>query len=299
MASNLESRGWLTKLQGNVGELLPRCANEQCHANWNLGRLVRRRLEGIRSHSKWYCSEKCFERGALEELHRLMLPASAKSSRPHRIPLGLLLMSHGVIDHYQLTSALLAQRQAGRGRIGEWLREIGAAGEREITKALGEQWGCPVLKTASLYVGICSEIPLRLLEESLMIPVHYVPATRTVYMAFGRTIEYSPLYAIEQMLDCHAVPCAVTETIALREMDVARRSRMREDVVFEGGQTELEMTRIIRNYALQVHADEARFVKAGDYIWVQLRRHDRKVDLLFRVANQQRKPASDRSLELS
>ena len=44
-----------------------------------------------------------------------------------------------------LRAALAAQRAAGSGRLGNWLVRQQSVSEELVTRALGLQWGCPVL----------------------------------------------------------------------------------------------------------------------------------------------------------
>ena len=70
---------------------------------------------------------------------------SPREGHRHRIPLGLVLLEQGWITHPDLRGALMAQRDAGAGRLGSWLVRNQSASEEQVTRALGLQWGCPVL----------------------------------------------------------------------------------------------------------------------------------------------------------
>ena len=71
----------------------------------------------------------------------------------HRVPLGLLLLSRQQLTAAQLRTALEAQRAAGQGKIGEWLRQLGFVTELQVTAALARQWSCPVLITGPGELG--------------------------------------------------------------------------------------------------------------------------------------------------
>jgi len=43
---------------------------------------------------------------------------------------------------------------------------------------------------------------------------------------------------------------------------------------------------VVRNYALQIEADEARFSAARDHLWVRLKGTRQDMDLLFRFQQQ-------------
>ena len=75
-------------------------------------------------------------------LSRRSLPPSGSSfpakpqppAKAHRVPLGLLMLSRGLVDNEQLKKALKAQKDSGSGRVGEWLRHIGAVSEEQVTQ---------------------------------------------------------------------------------------------------------------------------------------------------------------------
>ena len=134
---------------------------------------------------------------------------------PHRVPLGLLLLSRQQVTIAQLRTVLDHQRAAGHGKIGEWLQDFGFVTEQQVVAALARQWSCPVWRADCSPPGSIPlpEIPVLLLESFRMIPVSFVPATLTLHVAFAGGIAYSMLYAIEQMLGCHTEPCLVSPTV--------------------------------------------------------------------------------------
>src|SRR5579884_3507080 len=114
----------------------PECANPQCREN--RGRLPARRWRslGVCLREKWFCGPRCLL-PALEHSIRELLPlAEPPLRRAHRVPIGLLLLRRGVISQAQLREALTLQQKHGEGRLGDWLRHIGAASEEDITRAL-------------------------------------------------------------------------------------------------------------------------------------------------------------------
>ncbi len=121
-----------------------RCESSSCTRRRGLWRSW---LDAPRGHSldgRWYCSSECFEQ-ALASAIRQSLPVSARPpAKAHRVPLGLLMLSRGLVDDEQLKRALKAQKDSGSGRVGEWLRHIGAVTEEQVTQILGLQWSIPV-----------------------------------------------------------------------------------------------------------------------------------------------------------
>lgn len=177
-------------------------------------------LRGLR-----YCADPCFEialRESLEEACR----APVRVAAHHRIPIGLLLVSRQQVTNAQLRTALAAQQEAGYGSIGEWLQRLGYASEEHVTAALARQWSCPVLRVETLEPRRrLPPIPLALMCWAQMLPVDFVDPTRTFHIAFAEGIDYSTLYAIEQMLDCRTEPCLATPSLLRRYFEQRSDSR--------------------------------------------------------------------------
>jgi hypothetical protein len=98
-----------------------------------------------------------------------MLPTGTqRRPRQHRIPLGLVLLSRGFIDNQRLQAALQAQRQSRKGRVGEWLMQLGAVNEAQVTMALAIQWSCPVfpLERHHRFIECAGMVPLPILSRA-------------------------------------------------------------------------------------------------------------------------------------
>ncbi len=204
----------------------------------------------------------------------------------HRIPLGLLLLSRQHLTVEQLQAALETQRRSGRGKIGEWLQALGFVDEQQVTAALARQWSCPVLRANTLVLRprCIPQIPLTLLERLTMIPVDYVVSTSTLHMAFGEGIDYSVLYAIEQMIKCRTEPCMAAPSFVRSKLQLLSGSRGKGEVVFERVNDGAEFSRIIRSYCARLTVSEIRLANCGPYLWVRLLRPPRSsMDLLMRL----------------
>ena len=238
-------------------------------------------LEGWR-----YCVDGCLERAlhhAIERARSFSRPAAT----PHRIPLGLLLLSRQQLSADQLRTALQAQQAAGRGRIGEWLQSLGFVSEQQITAALARQWSCPVLRSNNSLTPprLIPQIPVTLLEGFAMFPVNYVEATATLHMAFCEGIDHSVLYAIEQMTGCHTRPCMAPPTL-IRNHLRALSGRGEREAIFECFSDNAEFSRIVCSYCVRLSSPEVRIASCGSYIWVRiLRRSHPPQDLLLRLSN--------------
>jgi hypothetical protein len=225
-----------------------------------------------------------------------------EAALPHRVPLGLLLLSRQQLTPEQLRLALEAQRNAGSGRIGEWLGRLGFATEAQVTAALARQWSCPVLATrlADSSPEGAGEIPLPLLEAFQMIPVELSKLTGTLLVAFSDAVDYRALYAIEQMLGVHTEPCFVGAS-ALRNALAERAGRGKSnDAVFRGTGDGCASARIVASYAEEVLAGELRLARCAGYLWARLERPAHAaINLVLETGSRRRSgsaPSSTRTL---
>jgi hypothetical protein len=253
-----------------------------CVHSQGLWRRLRIEVPGVLLEGSRYCIEVCLELALSDALRR----AGARSHRTaaHRVPLGLLLLSRQQVTVEQLRAALAAQRNAGRGRIGEWLQALGFASEQQITAALARQWSCPVLRTNSRLPASARapHIPIALLETFVMLPVEYVEIRETLHIAFGEGIDYKVLYAIEQMTGCHTEPCMAVPSFVRTHLQRLSGHRAEDEVVFDCVTDTAEICRIIRSYCARLMATEIRLAACGPYLWARLLRPSpTPLDLLF------------------
>jgi hypothetical protein len=222
---------------------------------------------------------------ALRDALRTIRAAAKQELAPHRVPLGLLLLSRQQLTVEQLRTALAAQSHAGQGRIGDWLQTLGFASEHQITAGLARQWSCPVLRPGSVFPGAsrAPQIPIALLESFVMIPVDYVESTATLHIAFGEGIDYSVLYAIEQMAGCHVESCMAVPSFVRLRLEALSGRRGESEIVFERVADDAELFRIIRSYCARLAASEIRLAACGPHLWVRLLRPSGPaLDLLLR-----------------
>jgi predicted adenine nucleotide alpha hydrolase (AANH) superfamily ATPase len=143
-----------------------------------------------------------------------------------------------------------------------------------------------VLRTNPVFPGSARvpEIPTPLLESFRMVPVDFVEATSTLHIAFGEGIDYSVLYAIERMLDCHTQACLCSPGVLRQTLADIGEQRRQTETVFDRVADAVEFARIIRSYAAKVSASEIRMALCGSCIWVRLDRTAQKaLNLIFRV----------------
>jgi hypothetical protein len=227
-----------------------------------------------------YCRTECLELALIEILSRADAVSRPAGVASHRVPLGLLLLSRQQLTAAQLRTALHAQREAcsatiekKKKKIGAWLQELGFATETQVTAALARQWSCPVLRAPPVAIAASRfpAIPTLLLESFQMMPVELVEATGTLLMAFSEGIDYTVLYAIEQMLGYHTEPCLVCPSTLQKSLQALTRHRS-TDVVFDRMEDAGECAHIIGNYSVKVNAEEVRVARCGEHLWIRLER---------------------------
>jgi len=269
--------------------LAPRCSHLDCWRTQTFWRRFRGKRRAILLQGSRYCVERCLER-ALTDLLGRVRTVSNGAVAPHRIPLGLLLLSRQQLTAEQLRAALAAQRSAGHGRIGDWVQTLGFASEQQVTAALARQWSCPLWRMNSLDSPIlmsdpsrAPQIPRTVLEAFLMIPVDYVSATATLHLAFGDGIDYSVLYAIERMAGCRTVACMAVPSLVRQSLQSLPRRRDENEVVFDQAVDAAEFARIVRSYCVRLGASQVSLVACGPHLWVRLFRPSRPpLDLMLR-----------------
>ena len=195
------------------------------------------------------------------------------------------MASRGHLSYDQLRAALDAQRTSGSGRIGDWLIKFGFATEDQVTAALALQWACPVFNMRDRDPECAAMLPFHLLEIFRILPVHFVSATRTLYIASSRGVDYSLLAAIEQMLGCNTRACLVSATAMEQALPHVRQRRRHPELAFASRMDPSEMALTIRGYVLKLDVSETLLARTGDLLWVRLRSSREHMDVLFTTAS--------------
>jgi hypothetical protein len=272
---------WITA----VKVVTSRCGS--CNRSLALRHLSARKA-GIRMHGSWYCSSRCFRWAAEREVLQLLKPATEQPAHLSRMPLGLNLISHGLLTIVQLKKATDEQKEAG-GEIGELLVRQGSVSEKQVTAVRAAEWGCPVFAVPKQAIPIGISLPSTLMRIYSMIPVHYVVRTNLLLVGFVHNVEYGLLYAIEQITGCETKPCFVTPSDFQTQMQQQQKELERSgftparELKFESIQTAEEIARTLCTSGLEIEADEAFIGKCKEYLWVRLTSELQAVDLLFRA----------------
>jgi hypothetical protein len=197
--------------------------------------------------------------------------------------LGLTLLSKGWITTGQLQQALDEQRRQKGVSIGEVLVRLGFATEEQITAGVATQWGYPVFTMKNWIPQVDFHIPRVLLELHSAVPVHYSPTANRVMIGFVDRIEHAFLYSLEVMTSSIAAPCFLTPVEYHHAVSRLQESDDREEVVFHRISGVPEMTRIVKSYAMEIDAVEARFGNCKSYLWIRLQAARQQMDLLFKL----------------
>jgi len=246
------------------------------------------RKAGIRMHGHWYCSSSCFASAVEKKLSELAAWGPEPVNRLERMPLGLMLVSRGLLSSTEFKEAMGEQKEAGV-EIGELLVRRGSVSEKQITAVRATQWGCPVFAAQRSPMQSKINIPSTFMRLYSMIPLHYVAATNLLLVGFVHNVEYGLLYAIEMMTGCKTQPCFVTPSDFETQMQEIEQAKERSgdstanELEFESIHSSAEMARILSNYGAHLEADEAILEKCKEYLWARLKCGPRDVDLLFKA----------------
>jgi len=210
-------------------------------------------------------------------------------TKAHRVPLGLLMLSRGLVDNEQLKKALKAQKDSGCGRVGEWLRHIGAVTEEQVTQILGLQWSIPVfpLNQSRRFLEYGHLVPFPLLELAEMVPVHHVPTSQLLYVAFVDRINYSALYAVDKMLECTTEPCLAAQSQLLGALDELRSTPRPVEVLVDNISEPWVIAKSVLAKVETLGASDVRVSGFDGFLWARLLSASGYTDMLFQTPRNQ------------
>jgi len=285
LPNEAESRfGW-TSFRERWDRLMSRCAGSECPRRHKFWPAWLRATSGVEFDGRWYCQAACLKPALGFRVHNTLSGFRLEKPRSFRLPLGLLLVERGIISQEQLRRTLQAQRNAGQGRLGDWLLDTGIITEPQLTAALGLQWGCPVfpLEDQPANAAWTNLLPLPLLESARVVPAYSSPDGHVLHLAFCDRVDHTTLYGIEQMLRCRTFACVSSKTAVTQALDYLRRNARRMETSFDTIRDSNEIVRTIFNYAVELEARRISIARAGTYLWVRFYRGKTARDLLFRI----------------
>ena len=272
-----------------VDRFLRQCGSPACSHRWRLWRAWLEPLRGYSLEGHWYCSPECFEQALTLAIGQVLPGTPQPPAKAHRVPLGLLMLSRGLVDNEQLKRALKAQKDSGSGRVGEWLRHIGAVSEEQVTQILGLQWSIPVfpLNQSRRFLECAPLVPFPLLEVAEMVPVHHLPTSQHLYVAFVDHINYSALYAVEKMLECHTEPCLAVQSQVRKALNELRSRPRPVEILVDNISDPGEMASTILAQFVRLGATDVRVSGFDGFIWARLLSPPGYTDMLFQAQRNQ------------
>ncbi len=269
----------------SLDRLRHRCARPDCPERGRLWPRWRGHAEEIEFDRKRYCCASCAEFAFEREIERHLLLMRQESERPHRIPLGLLLISRGQITSNQLREALLRQRERAGQHLGNVLREMEALSEAALTTALSVQWGCPVfpLENNQAYLECSHLLPSALLQSASVLPVHLSVASKALHLAFTRRIDHTLLYVIERMCGYRALPCVASERLVGEALNRIRCFARSHETVFDSVRQPQEMAHLAAGYAGKLRAAQVQLAGAAGHLWFRFENPLGTHHLLFQL----------------
>jgi hypothetical protein len=266
------------------------CKNPDCPFRSPIRRFLRaHNAEGVMLQGRWYCSLDCFESAITALFADLIKLPDEPLARPHRIPIGLLLLGRGIINEQQLKNALQTQREQSGDRLGRLLVRLGIVSAQDVAIALACQWGCALfpLERDRRYRDCSQILPLALLESCRMVPLHYMPGSQWLFLGFCEDIDHTAIYSIERLLSSRIEPCVVSESALEAALEEIRGMTRPCEIVFERLWSATEMARTIRDYAVKLGADDLMLARPRQFLWARLRASGRSYDLMFRLPQAQ------------
>jgi len=245
----------------------PTCANQQCGSGWL--RLWRSRKASVFEGS-WCCSAACTRSRVEAALRREMdARAAPRETYRHRIPLGLAMLEQRWITQVELRTALAAQRTAGSGRLGEWLVRQSSTSEELVTRALGLQWGCPVL-SMELHnpEELTALLPRFFIDAFGALPLR-VAAGKILYLGFEDRVDQSLALAVERMTGLR-VEAGLVQGSLFRPAHARALQSSFPSVELIKAPTEQALTAALAKALEESRPTEARLVRIHDCIWLRI-----------------------------
>jgi len=162
---------------------------------------------------------------------------------------------------------------------------MGAVSEEQVTQILGLQWSIPVfpLKQSRRFLECAHLVPLPLLEVAEMVPVHHIPTSQHLYVAFTDRINYSALYAVEKMLDCHTEPCLAVQSQVLQALKELRSRPRPVEFLMDSISDPGEMASAILAQVERLGASDVRISGFDGFIWARILALSGYTDILFQA----------------
>jgi hypothetical protein len=168
----------------------------------------------------------------------------------------------------QLRSSVAAQRQAGVGRLGLWLRRQGVS-ERLIARALGLQWSCPVLSIEGhLPEPVTTLLPRLFVDAFGALPLR-VAAEKILYLGFEDRLDPGLALAVETMTGLRVESGIVEESQFRRAHGRALDARYPAVELVEAA-SEAALVGVLTKSIERARPVESRLVRVHDCVWLRM-----------------------------
>jgi hypothetical protein len=186
----------------------------------------------------------------------------------HRIPLGLVMLERGWISSSQLRGALEAQRAAGAGRIGHWLIHGQDVNEQLVTRALGLQWRCPVLRMESHEPeSVAAFLPRLFVDAFGALPLRQAGG-KLLYIGFEERLDPVLALAVERMTDMRVESGLVQESLFRPAHSRMLKARFPGVELIEAA-SETVLTQELTRRVERSRPVDCRLVRVHDLFWMR------------------------------
>ena len=262
------------------------CDHPDCSRWISIGHLKARSV-GVELGDAWYCSYGCFYTAAQNQFHELLGMGPRHALSKLSMPLGLELVARGQLTPNQLRVAA-EQQEGGEFEIGELYVRNGFVTEAQVTAARATLWGCPVYNPPPRAIDTGIRIPPVLRSSSLVVPMHYVAATKQLLLGFLRSVDYELMFAVENMTGCTAKACFIKPSDFFFHQTSAPPEKSAEgetsnEMIFDNTHTAGERARILCTYGAKFNAERVKITLCKNYLWARLYEGTQMFDLLFKV----------------
>ena len=217
----------------------------------------------------WCCSSSCMAARVASALAREMDGrGSPRERHRHRIPLGLAMLEQGWITKPGPAHGAARAKDRGGGKAGQVAGRERSASEENVTRALGLQWGCPVLGMESHHPeGLTALVPRLFVDAFGALPLR-VAAGRILYLGFEDRLDAALALALERMTGLRGEWGLVRESDSIPRIPAARSalSRGRAD----RGAIERALAAAFAEAIERTRPVESRLVRVHDCLWLRM-----------------------------
>ena len=113
------------------------------------------------------------------------------------------------------------------------------------------------------------------------------PPANSLYVAFVDRINYSALYALEKMLECHTEPCLAVQSHLLQALKELRSRPRPVEILVDNISDPGEMASTILAQVVRLGATDVRVSGFDGFIWARLLSPPGYTDILFQAQRNQ------------